>query len=80
MKSKLAVVMSESVMAQVAHQRHAFQKNFRQHHRRSDVEINPAAIHLSDQFAQEVESQCESLRLVRRRQSLDGSVRCRRRS
>src|SRR5688500_304938 len=33
-------------IAEVPHQRHAFQKYFRQHDCRSNVEINSAAVHL----------------------------------
>src|ERR1700716_3369055 len=40
-------------MAQVTHQRHALQKNFRQRDRRTHVEIDAAAVHSTHELSQQ---------------------------
>ena len=41
------------IVSQIAHQRYALQENFGQSHCRSDIQIDPAAIHSSHQFRQQ---------------------------
>src|SRR5438105_1469593 len=57
-------------VAEVAHQRHALEEDFRQHDRRADVQVDAAAVHAPHEFGEQAE-----VRVRRRAQG--GDVRAR---